>query len=1029
MKKFLFLLFMTVCYPLMADTPVLILHSYHESYPWTQQQDIGFKSVLADGDALFPLYSTEHIDAKRRSFDKDYEKELLHYFRSKYKNYQPKLIYVTDDDALKFMIKKGRYLFPSAPIVFSGIDDLSILDNTDETAITGVFEKKDTLSNLSLIKRLFPDQDKIFILGDGSTTSDTIHVYLQKNLSKDSTEDVQMLNEQHFDIVLDRLKNYQGKIVLLSTIGGFRDSDNKLIPLKKIIYEIINAGDFIVISSEDSSVQQGVIGGYANTGKSQGEMAGKMAKDILLNPDRKLPKPQQSHSDLIFDVQALKKYEIKLPTEIASQSSYINIPQTFFQKHNELMVVMLYLFIAIIFLGTQYFARYMYKSRKLLQKREENLAAITASMNKAQSIAHLGNWDLDIMNNSLWWSDEIYRIFGLRPQEFKATYEAFLEYVHPDDRELVKNAVERSILEKEDYRVIHRVIKKDGSERRVLEEGSLKFDDKGVPTHMTGIVHDITEKYEREKSLLLQAEIFNAVQDSIMVHDLDGQFIYLNENAWKSRGYTKEEMLQMRVKDIDAPEYLNGDPDAIKKAYDKMCKEGFLNFTVEHLCKNGDRIPVEIYAKPIDLEGEEYILSSVRDISQQIQIKQALEKSEKEYKDLVENAMIGIYRTELSGKIIFVNSALAKIFGYDSADAFIGENALQMYNSPDDRDTFIQRLQDEGHISNYELMAHDKNTKPVPVMLSATLNNGIITGMLIDMREIEASRKEINRLSKVVEQIDDSVLITDRQGQISYVNQAFSRYTGYTKKDALGKTPRILKSGKYDDEFYKTMWSTIIRGETYIGTLINKKKNGDLYYEKKTITPLKDDHGELVGFVSSGKDVTLETMMHQEMESIASTDKLTGIHNRHKFEELFSLEAERSRRFSSPLSLMLLDIDYFKVVNDNFGHDVGDEVLKCLVNVIKANIRQIDIFARWGGEEFLILSPGTDFSEIKIFAEKLRLAVENTAFPTVKSVTVSIGLSTFETNDTFSDLFKRADKALYFAKEHGRNQISDRSLQ
>jgi len=161
----------------------------------------------------------------------------------------------------------------------------------------------------------------------------------------------------------------------------------------------------------------------------------------------------------------------------------------------------------------------------------------------------------------------------------------------------------------------------------------------------------------------------------------------------------------------------------------------------------------------------------------------------------------------------------------------------------------------------------------------------------------------------------------------------------------------------------------------------------------------------------------------KELEQIASTDKLTGIYNRHKFEELFSLEQERSKRSSSPLSLMLIDIDHFKSVNDTYGHDVGDAVLIELTKILNENIRKIDIFARWGGEEFLILSPETDTQNIQILAEKLRLVVENSSFDTVGKITISIGISELCNNDLFEDLFKRADNALYKAKEKGRNQL------
>ena len=904
MKKKLLFFILLVCNTLMADTPIFILHSYHESYPWTQQQYLGFKSVLNDTQKLFPQYSTEHIDAKRRALDKDYGQELIRYLSSKYQHYQPKLIYVTDDDALNFMLKEGRKLFPSAPIVFSGVNNLSALDDLNTSGITGVFEKKDVIANFKLTKDLFPKNNKVFILGDGSTTADALQAYIKNDISLSEIGQVETVYERNIEIALAKLQSYQGKVVLLTTVGAFKDNAGRSIPLKQAIHKIKNAGDFVIISSEDTYIQQGVLGGYVNRGRGQGEEAGKIAENILLHPTSPIPSAHQYLPRWVFDIQALHKQDIRLPADIAKKTIYINIPETFFQKYHESLAFILYISLGIIFFGTLYFTRYIYKSRKLLKKREKHLATITQSMNKAQSIAHLGSWDWDIQNNTLWWSDEIYRIFGLQPQEFQATYEAFLEHVHPDDLEAVNSAVSTAISTRTDYQITHRVLKKDGSECRVSEEASLKLDEKGIPVHMVGIVQDITQEYERDK---------------------------------------------------------------------------------------------------------------------------ALQKSEKEYRDLAENAMIGIYRTDIEGMILYANPSIAKILGYDSVDALIGQNSLRIYNSADDRKKFLNKLQKRGHISNYELTLQDKDSLPVSVMLSATFDNDIITGMMMDIREAKASRKEIEKLSKVVEQIDDSVMITDKTGMITYANKAFFDETGYTKEDVIGSTPRVLKSGKYDVAFYKKLWATILRGDIYKDTLINKKKNGDLYYEKKTITPLKDDENNLIGFVSSGKDVTLETMMHQEMEHLASIDKLTGIYNRHKFEELFSLEAERARRFSSPLSLILLDIDHFKSVNDTYGHDIGDDVLKHLSSIIKSNIRQIDIFARWGGEEFLVLSPGTNLTEVKTFAEKLRLAVEQASFPSVDNVTVSIGLSEFETGDTFSNLFKRADKALYFAKNNGRNQVSDHS--
>lgn len=903
MRVFLFIAII-FCYSVLAkETLILIIHSYDEEYPWTKVQRIGFREAINNVPELYSLYSVEYLDTKRRPFDQVYEHELVRYMHIKYHGYRPDIIYVTDDNALKFMIDNREKLFPGVPVVFSGVNNQTTIDTLPKESYTGVHEKKEIIPNLQLMKKLFPNEREALLIGDGSSTADAIKIDIQQDKSALSSMSVRCVNNQSLDFVLDELKAYKGKNIILTTVGGFRSHSGDVVPLREAIHKIVHAGNFHIFSLEETFIQQGVIGGHADGGTIQGREAAKLALYILSHPASPLPKIVKDTNGWFFDAEALKLHNITLPKYIAAQSIFLNTPATFYQKNEEVITNVIYLLGATVILGSSVFIWYLYRSRKIIAQREYELVSITARLNKAQEIAHLGNWVWDVKADILWWSDEIYRIFGLQAQEFKATYEGFMERVHPDDREAVAAAINHTLTHQSDYSIVHRLIKKDGTIRRVLEEGSVDYEDEN-PIRMTGTVQDITEAFEKEESLLLQAQIFDAVQDSIIVHDLDGRFIYLNENAWKTRGYTYEEMMGMTLKDLDAPAYVSGHHDMMKTAMEEMREQEHIKIRVEHLCKNGDRLPVEIYAKLITLHDKLYVLSSIRDISEQL-----------------------------------------------------------------------------------------------------------------------IAEEEIAKLSKVVEQIDDGVVVTDRSGHITYVNRAFTEHTGFTKEDTLGKTHSILKSGKYDNQFYKNLWKIILHGDVFRVTMVNRKKNGDLFYENKTITPLKDEKGIITGFVSSGKDVTLETKMNQDMERIATVDKLTGIYNRHKFEELFTLEAERSRRFSLPLSLILIDIDHFKSVNDTYGHDIGDDVLKRLTKIVQDTIRQIDIFARWGGEEFLVLSPNTDLENIQVLAEKLRLAVSEAEFPQVAHITISQGVSTFGKNDTFSELFKRADQGLYYAKEDGRNQV------
>jgi len=282
---------------------------------------------------------------------------------------------------------------------------------------------------------------------------------------------------------------------------------------------------------------------------------------------------------------------------------------------------------------------------------------------------------------------------------------------------------------------------------------------------------------------------------------------------------------------------------------------------------------------------------------------------------------------------------------------------------------------------------------------------------------------QITKLSKVVEQIDDTVVIADKAGVLTFVNDAFITHTGFSREESIGKKTSILKSGHHDKAFYEDMWAQILAGKIFRGLLTNKKKNGELFYEEITITPIKNDAGDITSFVSTGKDITQRIEMQHNLENLASTDKLTGIYNRHKFEELFENEIKRALRYKHSLSLIMFDIDYFKKVNDIYGHDVGDEVLQKIVNIVKDNIRSIDIFARWGGEEFFVLCPQTSIENTKVLAEKLRKAIEVFSFVEAGSITSSFGVTSYTPKDTRDTFIKRVDDALYMAKNKGRNRI------
>lgn len=187
-----------------------------------------------------------------------------------------------------------------------------------------------------------------------------------------------------------------------------------------------------------------------------------------------------------------------------------------------------------------------------------------------------------------------------------------------------------------------------------------------------------------------------------------------------------------------------------------------------------------------------------------------------------------------------------------------------------------------------------------------------------------------------------------------------------------------------------------------------------------------DELGELVGWFNLLSDKLEQD--YKKIELLSITDKLTQLNNRTKIDDLFQMELNKSIRYQEPLSVILLDLDHFKSVNDAFGHQVGDIVLQELARVLRENVRECDHLGRWGGEEFIIIAPNSDLAQASLLAEKLRAAIADFAFSEVKHKTGSFGVASYHEGDSEDSMSKRADDCLYLAKERGRNIVIDETM-
>lgn len=285
-------------------------------------------------------------------------------------------------------------------------------------------------------------------------------------------------------------------------------------------------------------------------------------------------------------------------------------------------------------------------------------------------------------------------------------------------------------------------------------------------------------------------------------------------------------------------------------------------------------------------------------------------------------------------------------------------------------------------------------------------------------KELLSSNKELQRFKKI---IDTHVITATTQlnSVITSVSKAFVKASGYEKDELIGEKMNVIRHEDTPKELFTQLWSTIEKGEQWKSQIKNRRKDGSEYWLEQNIIPIQDENGNIVEYMAIGEDISAK----KELESLSMIDQLTKIYNRRKLDEVLFHEFNRAIRYEKPLSVMLIDIDFFKKINDTHGHQIGDEVLQNVAQIFQDHIRSTDYVGRYGGEEFMIICPETQKDAALILAQKLRQIIEEYPFKVVKSVTVSIGVSEYAPELSVADVIEKSDKALYKAKAQGRNQV------
>ncbi|MBZ0091569.1 MAG: PAS domain S-box protein [Sulfuricellaceae bacterium] len=515
--------------------------------------------------------------------------------------------------------------------------------------------------------------------------------------------------------------------------------------------------------------------------------------------------------------------------------------------------------------------------------------------------------------------------------------------------------------------------------------------------------------------------LFEKACDAIFVADLEGNFIAVNQAACDHVGYAREALLRMR------PEQING-RESSEKVAERLAwirKDGECTFEAVHAHRDGKHIPVEMHMRVIEHGGQQVILNICRNIASRKQ-------SEIEYRKIIQATGDGYWMVNAQdARIIDVNDTFCNMVGY-SREALLSMcvSDLEAVESPEETAAHIRKVIATGH-DLFETRHRHKDGHLVEFEVSvsyADIRGGVIFVFVRDISERKRHEAELELSALVFNASTASIVVADAKGLIVCVNPAFTQATGYEPHEVIGRNPRLLSSGRQSKEFYQNMWQTLEKTGHWEGEWWNKRKDGELYAEQVSLNTVRNKDGSVHRYVKISSDVTEKKRLDDLIWRQANYDSVTNLPNRRLFLDRLAQGIKKCYRAKESLALFFIDLDRFKEVNDEFGHAVGDCLLVEVSRRINACVRSSDTVARLGGDEFtVVLADLARTSRIdavaRNIADVLAQPFRFDGIETSISGSMVIAIYPADASD-IDELIKKADEAMYAAKNSGRNRFS-----
>ncbi len=455
------------------------------------------------------------------------------------------------------------------------------------------------------------------------------------------------------------------------------------------------------------------------------------------------------------------------------------------------------------------------------------------------------------------------------------------------------------------------------------------------------------------------------------------------------------------------------------------------------------RQPKEVH---VSGDGHEYLLritlifgqdhqavGAIVSLLEQTELLQAtrlLNESESRLRSVMEHTPFLIAIKDVSGKYLYANAGYRDYFADGNKD-FTGLADSQLMSralAKRFRDEELMTLRRSELIEVEEIVDTRRGARWLhQVRFPLTDSAGEVYALCVQMTDITDKRRADEQLrlaARVISGAAEAVMITDAQQRIVTVNEAFTKITGYSATEALGQTPRMLRSDRHDADFYRAMWTQINSTGLWQGEIENRTKSGTLFTEWLTINAIRDEKGDICNYVAIFSDITSLREAHRNLEFQAMHDLVTHLPNRALFNDRVRRAVVRAQRHQHRFAILYIDLDNFKDINDSLGHEYGDNVLRSVAERLIHAVREQDSVARLGSDEFVVLVDELREGEIEPFVERCRLALDTPLSATGFSqrITASMGIAFYPSDgEDVGALLQSADAAMHRAKESGRN--------